>query len=162
MSGIVEQTYQDRSLEVLKFVFPKGGFGDDQSEMERRAIYDRLTQECGDSRIIRHARKLIDAPGHYDLFEFYPPSIHQALQTGRSSPEDLQMLERLHALYPASGGITLHYALLLAHAGKIPEAKKVAARGVATGFDEFSRSECKKLLDQIGEADNKAAVAGGA
>jgi len=149
---LVERACVGSLLEALQFVFPKAGVGDSDTEPQRRALYTRLTGELADTRLVSKNGQLIDNPGNVEILEFYPQRVQEAIRNGNAQPDEVRFLERLHQLYPVSGGITFHYALVLAHSRNLVEAKKVAARGVATAFHDSSRKDCKDLLDQIQQA----------
>ena len=149
---LVERACLNSLLEALQFVFPKAGVGDSDTEPQRQALYTRLTEELASTRLVSKNGQIIDNPGNVDVLEFYPQRIQDAIRNGKAEPADIRFLERLHKQYPLSGGITFHYALVLAHSRNIAEAKEVAAKGVATAFHDSSRRDCKNLLDQIQQA----------
>ncbi len=149
---LVEQACANKLVEVLQFVFPKGGVGKSDSEHKRAAIYALLTGELASTRLVSKTRQMIDNLGNVEIFEFYPPQIQEAIRSGNVQADDIQFLGRLHKQHPVSGGIAFHYALVLAHSENLAEAKRVASFGASTAFHESSRKDCQGLLDQIRKA----------
>ena len=153
LCSLVERTCSSSLVGVLQFVFPKGAVGDSASEPQRRAIYTRLTTELGNSRLVSKSAQIIDDPGDVEVLEFYPPEIQAAIKSRESPPDHVvQFLGRLNEQYPVSGGIAYHYAMVLVHAEKLAEAKKVAAAAASTAFHEATRKACQELFDQIRNA----------
>jgi len=149
LCSLMERTCTNALMNVLQIVFPKHGIGEPGTEVQRGALYTRLTGELASTRLVAKTRQIIDNPGNVEVFEFYPPQIQEAIRSGKGQENDIRFLEKLHQQYPASGGITFHYALLLAHSNNLEEAKKVAAAGTSTAFHESSRKDCQDLLEKI-------------
>lgn len=151
--SLVERGCSPRLIGILQFVFPKLGVGEPGSDTERRAVYARLTGELATTRLVLKNRQLIDDPGDVDIFGFYSPRIQEAIRTGKATTEEIQFLQKIHEQYPVSGGITFHYARVLAFSGNLAEAKRIAAIGVSTAFHESSRKSCQDILDEIRKAN---------
>jgi len=66
-------------------------------------------------------------------------------------------MQHAHQLYPKSGGISYHYALLLAYAQDFAGARRVATEGVSLGLREGSRKQCQDILAQLSNARGQPA-----